>query len=198
MGLKLITAPEEEPLFLDGVKTFCKVNGDDDDALIESMITAARQMAETQTKRALITQTWDLYLDDFPCDYSYSSDYAIILPKPTLQSVTYLKYIDSEGVLQTLSADNYKVDNVTEPARIVPAYGYSWPSTRDEINSVVIRFVCGYGDDEESVPNAIKDWMKIKIATMYEYREEFVNGGNIAALPNRFVDSMLDNYIVYM
>jgi uncharacterized phiE125 gp8 family phage protein len=193
MGLKLITAPDEEPLFVDDVKAHCRINGDDDDQLIESMITAARQMAETQTKRALITQTWDLYLDKFPCDYAYS----IILPKPTLQSVTYLKYIDTDGVLQTLSADNYKVDNVTEPARIVPAYGYSWPSTRDEINAVVIRFVCGYGDDEESVPSAIKDWMKIKISTMYEYRDEFISGTIIQPLPNRFVDSMLD-YIVYM
>ncbi len=53
-----------------------------EDAILSALITAARQQVEAITQRALITQTWDAYLDEFPDKDS------IALPFGQLQSVT--------------------------------------------------------------------------------------------------------------
>ena len=55
-----------------------------------------------------------------------------------------------------------------------------------------ITFVSGY----ESVPEAIKAYMKVKIATLYENREEFVIGASIAEFGNKFVENLLSSYKV--
>jgi len=190
MALKLIEDNADEPVTLDEAKQHCRIESNDDDVLITARIKAARQLAEHETRRALATQTWDLILDQFPCQRE------IIIPKPPLQSVTYIKYVDSNGIEQTLSTDDYKVDDKNEPGKIVSAYGKSWPSTRNEINAVTVRFICGYGE-EDMVPEGIRSWMLLKIATLDENRESLVTGFTPSALPDRFVDGLLDPYRVF-
>jgi uncharacterized phiE125 gp8 family phage protein len=190
MGLKLITAPAGEPISLDEAKTHLRVTHDDDDVLIDLAIRAAIKSAESQTRRALVTQTWELMLDRFP-----QHGAAINIAKPPLQSVSFIKYIDIDGVLQTWAAENYKVDTVTEPGRIVPSYGKCWPCTRSEINAITIRFVCGYGE-EDAIPEDICSWMLLKIGALYEHKEEIAYG-QVSELPKSFVDCLLDPYRVY-
>lgn len=190
MVLKLIEDHEDEPVTLNEAKLHCRIDSNDDDVLIIARIKVARKLAEHETRRALATQTWDLILDQFPCQRE------IIIPKPPLQSVTYIKYVDGNGIEQTLSTDDYKVDDKNEPGKIVPAYGKSWPSTRNEVNAVTVRFICGYGE-EDMIPEAIRSWMLLKIATLDENRESFVTGFAPSVLPDRFVDGLLDPYRVF-
>jgi len=79
---------------------------------------------------------------------------------------------------------------VTEPARLVPAYGKTWPATRNEINAVEVTFTCGYGA-ASAVPEAIKAWVKLRIGAMYENRESDVAllRGSIGEMP--FADKLL-------
>ena len=67
MSLQLVTPPTGEPVSLAEAKLHLRVDVDDDDALIGSIISAARQAAETLTGRQLITSRWKLVLDAFPC-----------------------------------------------------------------------------------------------------------------------------------
>lgn len=106
---------------------------------------------ETKTGRQLITATWELVLDRFPVE--------IELRKPPIQSVESVQYVDSDGVLQTLDSTKYQVDIDNEPGRIQPAYGVCWPETRCQIQAVIVRFVCGYGD-ESDIPEGIKTAIK--------------------------------------
>lgn len=161
------------------------------DSEIASLITDARRAAEDELNRALITQTWELTLDRFPCATDHNPRRAIILPCPPLQSVTHIKYIDTDGATQTITAAEYKVDTVTEPARIVPAYGYSWPTTRNEINAVTVRYVCGYGA-ASTVPPPIIRWMKCFMTTAYEQRGNVVVGDIVSKL--EYVNHLLDRY----
>ena len=62
----LVTAPAAEPLTLAEAKLHLRVDDTADDALIGALITAARQHAEHDTRRALVTQTWKLALDASP------------------------------------------------------------------------------------------------------------------------------------
>lgn len=142
------------------------------DTLITAQIVAAREYAEEHCSRALIEQTWELYLDAFP-------DEEIVLPRPPLLSVTTVLYLDTAGVQQTLAPADYKVDAISEPAEIVAAYGKSWPATRAERNAVVVTYKAGYGTTAAAVPQQIRQAILLLIGEMYERREEAIVGASI-------------------
>jgi uncharacterized phiE125 gp8 family phage protein len=190
MQEKLITAPAIEPITLEQAKLHLRESGTDQDAQIFMLIKTAREWCEHYTGRAFITQTWDFYLEEFPCYTVKNPDQEIRLPKAPLQSITSLKYYDTDGTLQTWDAANYSVDTVSEPARITPAYGISYPSTRDIPNAVVIRAVCGYGLSS-AVPESIKSAMKIRLNGLFENREP-------TAHELGSVYSLLDPYRVFI
>lgn len=139
-SLSLVSPPQAEPIDLVEAKLHLKVEHTDDDELIKAMLGAARQQAEAFLNLSLVVQTFDLFLDAFPSDGGYS---ALKVPRAPLVSVTHVKYTDSAGVVQTLATSKYTVDMRSRPGRIVPAYGESWPTTRDVPNAVDIRFVAG-------------------------------------------------------
>lgn len=182
MAIKIITGPVTEPVTEDEAKLHLRVDATDEDTPIARMIVTARQEAENLTRRALITQTLELGLSHWP--------ECIKLPRPPLVSVTSIKYVDTAGTLQTLDAADYLVDDYNEPARIIPAYGKVWPLIRHQPNAIVVRYVAGYGAASD-VPAAIKNWMLLKIGTMYKMRSD-VMAGQISALPH--ADAMLDGY----
>lgn len=152
-----------------------------DDTYLTSLITVARRWCEDYQNRACITQTWDLYLDEFPAE-----DY-IEVPMPPLASVTTLKYKDTAGTLQTWAATNYVVDTMSEPGRIALAYGVSWPSTYDEIQAVQIRFVCGAA----TVDMRVKQALLLLVGHWYANREAVLTG-SISKQLEFAVNAMLD------
>lgn len=155
-----------------------------DDPLIARLIASARHQAEQELQRALITQTLDLVLDEFPRNAPYE------IKLPPLSSVTSIAYVDTDGATQTLAASKYVVDANSKPARIAPAYGESWPSTRTQNNAVTVRFVAGYGA-ATAVPACIKQWMLLAISTLYAQREALVQGAS-NELPRDFLGGLLD------
>lgn len=185
MGLMLHAAPSVEPISLIEAKAHLRVDHSTDDTLITASIVAARAAAENFCQRALITQQWKKTLDFFPC--------GITLPMPPVQSVVSLKYYDTNGVQQTLDSLTYTLDVMNEPGRLVPAYGLTWPATRDIPNTVEVIYKAGYGDAAVNVPGPIKAWILLKIAELYEYREA---SAERAAVPHEFVDHLLWPYRV--
>lgn len=97
MALFLVMAPSIEPVSLAEAKAHLRVEVNDENSLIQTLITAARQYVETATRRALLQQTWDDKLDAFPCG-------AIVLPLSPVTSVTSITYLDTAGVSQTWSS----------------------------------------------------------------------------------------------
>ena len=186
MGLKLITPPAAEPVLLADAKLHLRVDGTDEDTLITALIQAAREACEHELGRVLITQTWEMVLDAFPA--------GIRLPYPPCQSVVSVKYIDADGTLQTLSAPSYQLDSHSEPAWLVPAYGYTWPSTREEPNAVRVQFVAGFGDAGTDVPEVLRAWMLLQIGHWYANREA---AGDARMEKTPYVERLLDRYRVY-
>jgi uncharacterized phiE125 gp8 family phage protein len=166
MSLKLITAPTLEPVTLEEAKKHLRIESSDEDVEITGWIQAAREWCEGYQNRAFITQTWELALDSFPLG-TY-----IKIPKPPLQSVTSVKYYDTDETENTFSADSYHVDTYSEPGRIVLKYGETWPSdTLRTANGVIIQFKVGYGDAAASVPEKVKQAIKVLVGHLYENRE---------------------------
>lgn len=181
MPLSLVQGPQGEPISLVDAKRHLRIDGNDDDALVQGLVAAARERAEAITGRQLLQATWDLKLDEFPCDYELQ------FPKPPLVSVTYLKYVDTGGVLQTWDVANYAVDAPAGPfadqGRLQPAYATSWPSARsDTMNAIIARFVAGYGTTGAAVPMAIRQAMLLMIAAWYEHRDDLVQQGGASPL----------------
>src|SRR5574338_243034 len=158
MALTLFTAPAVEPITVAEVRERIAI-GDETDETIAALIAAAREHIDGPDGylgRALINQTWDLWLDRFPSRCRDGRGW-IELPLAPVQSVTHVKYIDSAGVLQTMVVDtDYQLDLKSQPGRILPPYCGSFPCPREVPNAVTVRSVAGYGAPATSIPHRIR------------------------------------------
>jgi uncharacterized phiE125 gp8 family phage protein len=137
------------------------VTADDDN--LTDLITEAREMVENITRRALLTQTWYAYLDEFP-----DEDF-IKIPFGNLASVTSIKYKDSDGTETTMTVTtDYLVETNGEGiGRIVLPDDVSWPT--DSLypsNPITIEFVCGW-TAAASIPKNLKRAVKLAAEDAY-------------------------------
>jgi len=149
------------------------------DDLLNADITAAREHVEDITRRALLTQTWDYFLDTFP-----SANF-IKLPYGNLQSVTSVKYTDSDGDETTLTeTTDYIVEmNGDQCGKIVLPYGVSWPSfTPYPSKPIVVRFKCGW-TTRALVPYKIKAAIKMICTDLFLNREAQIVGKDYSTNP---------------
>lgn len=161
MNLRVINAPTAEPVSVEIAKSHLRVNHSADDALIESYIKTARETGEGLARRAFITQTLELVLDEFPLSLKLK------LPRPPLQSVTSVKYLDSDGIEHTFT--DYVVDVRSEPGVII--FNKIPNVALAESGAVAVRFVAGYGASSNDVPNVFIQAIMQSVAHFYEFRE---------------------------
>ena len=175
MSFKVVTPVETEPVTLAEARLHLKVYDDDaaEDALITAWITAAREMAEQFTGRALATQTLELALDEFPDADDCSS--VIQLPMPPVASITSVKYTDLAGAEQTLAGSAYALSLYGDSRRLAPTYGNYWPSTQDVPDAVRVRFVAGY----TNAPKAVKAAILLMVGWLEQNRGEGMSTDDI-------------------
>lgn len=176
MSLTQTSAPAAVVVSKADLKTHVNVESTftTDDTLIESYVADATRYVERLTNRQLITATWVLRMDGFG-DPDYRNAGTIMVPKPPLQSITSIQYVDGAGDTRTWSASEYRVDLYGHPARITPEWGYAYPSTRPVMNSVTITYVAGYGAAASDVPTDLALAVKFLAAFWYEQRMPFMD-----------------------
>lgn len=175
MSLTVVTPPSAPAVTLVEAKAHLQVELADDDVLIADMVQAAEKIAEIATGRQLMTATYDWKLDGFAR--------VMDVPRPPLQSVTSVKYEDSNGDEQTVDTAVYRVDTDTAPGRIILEPDQVWPTARLVENAVTVRMVCGYADSgaspavpNDNVPELVKRWLMIQLANFYDNRNEYIQG----------------------
>jgi uncharacterized phiE125 gp8 family phage protein len=186
-SLIVTTAAAAQPVSLDEAKAHLRVDSDDEDDLITSLIEAATDLAEQYCRRAFMPASFRLGLDRFPA-------YDIRLPRNPVISVDSITYLDEGGTERTLSASEYLTDLASEPARITPTYGNTWPTTRGTIGAVKVNFTAGYSGaspDRDSVPEGVKAAIKLLVADFYQHRsaqsaEALEKNPAVVALLSRF------------
>lgn len=191
LSYALISAPTAEPVTVAEVKRHSRISTADDDLYIETLIEVARKKVESDLNRQIMTATYDLFLDWFP-PWNWvvnqgSQSELIKIPKPPLQSVTSISYVDTEGITQVLPASDYVVEKDTEPGQLWPAYGKVWPLVRDQRKAITIRFLCGYAS-VALVPGPIKHLILLLAAHLYEHREPIITGTISVDLPMSYTD----------
>lgn len=180
-GFKVTTEPTAEPLSLQEVKEYLRLEDASDERVVQPMITAVRQFAEEHLGRSLMQQTITLYLDtaidtENPLwegmrtapDLNYYKNY-IVLPKSPVQSVTSVKTYNDSDTATTMAASKYYVDTSREPARIVLRTGESFPTALRVANAIEVIYVVGYAS-AFAIPEPIRLGMFQHIAHMYEHR----------------------------
>ena len=180
-GLKLVTPPAVEPITLSQAKNHLRVDIADDDALITTLITAARQACEAFIHGCLITQTWRVSYDGFPDDFTD----AIAIPVEPLQSVVSAVWYDQTNTPTTLNAwsngsGDYIVDTDSEPGRLVPPPNQVWPGVALwPVSPIQVTVTAGFGADGPAVPAAYINGMFMCIAHWYENRPAVESSGAI-------------------
>lgn len=178
MSYKQTVPPTTWPITLDEAKTACFVSGTSDhDADLANLIQVATASVEKYLNRQIMPATWTLTLEEFPN--------VIELRLPPVSAVSSITYKDDNGTTQTLAASLYQTDLSTQdgPARIAPAYGQSWPSTRpDTYGAVVVTFTAGYAS-ASVVPLPIKHAIAFLVAHWFKSREPIITGTIVSDLP---------------
>lgn len=160
MNLTVITPPEEEPVSVATAKAHLRVDYATDDALIESYLKAARELGEGLARRAFITQSFRLVLDDFPANA------LLKLPRPPLQSVEAVTYLDADGVEHDWT--DFTVDARSEPGRII--FNSLPNASLLESGAVAVEFTAGYESAAE-MPAVFTQAILQTVANWYEFRE---------------------------
>jgi hypothetical protein len=185
LKLTLVSAPAMLPLSLNEAKLYLRLDDDDtlDDALVANLTRAAMEACERFTGRALISQTWDLFLDRWPGmaetplaeGLAVGADLparvkAVALPRPPLQGVLHVKTYDEADTATPWPAANYFVDTASVPGRLVARTGHALPLPGRAANGIEIRFSAGYGDAPGAVPEALRQGLRLLVAHLYEHR----------------------------
>ena len=180
-------APVVEPVSLIEARAQCRIDTNDEDLLLQTYITTARQYCEDILDISTITQTWEARYDTFPL-------WEIVLPRPPMQPANVtVTYRNEAGQMNTITSDagQFQVDHYVTPGRIYPLYNGVWPAVRGDENSVVVRWTAGYGSSGQAVPPVLRSAILLLVAHWYEMRQPVVAGySQVLPVPKTF-DTLL-------
>lgn len=157
----LLTPPALDPVSLDEARAFLRVEHHDDDDTIAALVASARIHVETQTRRALITQSWRVVADAWPVERRIA-----ILPAP-VQSVSAVRVYDESVTPQTVDAQAFVVDASASALAFAP---WVLPVPGRASAGIEIDVICGYGDAALDVPEPLRQAVRELAAHWYENR----------------------------
>ena len=173
LHLQLVTGPNGWPIDETDLEDHARAIGQPT-AQLEPYIHAAVNHLEVISNRRFLSQTWKMFLDEFPAGGVISVPYA------PLVSVTHIKYTTTDAVQHTFASSNYGVSTARTLGQIILEYSKDWPTeTLRYTDPIEIQFVVGY-TNAAAVPNQIKQAIKMLAAHFYEHREAVALGTTAA------------------
>ncbi|HEU4662150.1 MAG TPA: head-tail connector protein [Pseudolabrys sp.] len=175
----LLTAPAVEPVSLDEAKAFLRIENSDEDDVIAALVAGARIHVETQTRRALITQSWRLSLDTWPLEGRLP-----VRPGP-LRTLDAVRIYDSDNVARTIDTSVFVLDLANSMLAFAP---WAMPAPGRAAAGIELDVTVGYGGAAADVPEALRQAIRLLAAHWYEHRGLVASGavstlpGNVAAL----------------
>lgn len=171
----LVTPPDEMPVSRAEAKAHLRVDGSDEDTLIDGLIASAVGHLDGYSGvlgRCLVTQTWRQDFDAFS-----GNTLRLPLLAATISSV---KVRSSDGTLSTVSSDDYALKQDARGSYVRFDDDYSYPGDLAQANGVLVEFTAGYGA-AAAVPAALKAAILLLVGHWYANREAV--GEAMAELP---------------
>ncbi len=144
MGLKRTTEPASLAVDLTLAKKQVEIAASDTthDSQLTAIIKRATGFVERWTRRALITQSWRLTLDEI--------DERIALPRPPAVSIQSVQYRDSSDTWQTFPSSEYTLLDESSPAEV---YFKNLPPMNSILpQSYRINYTAGFGSSYTAIP----------------------------------------------
>jgi uncharacterized phiE125 gp8 family phage protein len=159
MAANVIPGPREMAVTIEMARIAARVNGTALDDEIKVHVGTATTEAEHYTGQVFIDRTYRITLDGLSGD--------IEMPVSPAREVVSFVYRDENGDPQELDETDYVLDETTQPAFLIPAFGKTWPATRSQAKGVEINIVCGYGPTPATVPDAVKGYVLARLREIY-------------------------------
>ena len=206
-GIKIHTAPTQEPVTLQEVKEYLRVEDSTDERTVRPLIETARTFVEQHLGRALMSTTFQQFYDSVDeiedplfegfrkgPYLNFYKNY-LVLEKAPVVSVTHVKTFQDDDTETTFASSKYYVDNAREPARVVLRNGETFPSALRVANAIEVQYVAGYSSPY-AVPEPIRQAILQLIAHLYEHRGDMGNYLEAREIPV-MVRTLLSPYIIH-
>jgi len=176
----LLSGPAAEPVTLDDAKAFLRVDTTDEDALVTSLITAARLHIEGISGRALLSQGWRTVLDCWP------PTGVVTLPVGPLLTLTTVTAYDADGNATELATGDVLVAANASPPQLFLPPGFGSAVILRDRQAVEIDYTAGYGADADDVPAPLRQALLTLVAYWFENRDSVIIAGGGSVIPDGF------------
>ena len=157
MRLLQKVTPQREPFTLEEVKIFLRLQGDQEDAWLPTLLSSARAYVEDVTQRSLLKQQWELtlkppYSPPSPLVRQREKHIEISLPRPPLMEV--------ESVQSKETALPY----VIEENKIILS-----PMHWDK--NISVLYWAGYGEESTALPPTLRHAILMVLRAFYDQQK---------------------------
>jgi len=174
MSAILLAGPAIEPWTVAEAKAFLRVDHDDDDAVIGSLITAARSQIEAMTRRALLAQRWRIVRDGWP------RDGRIVVRTGPLRALTAVRVFDADGIAHARDVEGFVCDRAAD---LIAAPGWARSPPGRRVAGIELDVELGYGTQPSEIPELLRHAVRTLAAHWYDNRGLAAIGSSVAMLP---------------
>ena len=178
-NLVLADYPATQVVTRDELKSQLRIDTSDEDTLLDTYISAATQMAEHYCNRHFITAKYKLWFNELPnCFSLYYPDCKFNYPVGADSGKDGLHYLAASGSTYTLFANtNWYSNQNINPCQVKMTTTPSDAISTSDLNGTTdgvyyFQFHTGIADAAASIPDAIKQAIKLIAADMYYFRED--------------------------
>lgn len=173
MVLHLLTPPDNEPVTSANLREFLRLPELQEEALLLRLIRVARETIEHSCNLALLTQSWQLQLANWP------QSGRVALYKSPVITVDKVQGFDINGQALLFHADEWRLDADSQPQRIY----LSRPQRLNIARGLVLEITSGFGIEPETVPEPLRHACLMLAAHLYENRNSFDADNTARHLP---------------
>jgi uncharacterized phiE125 gp8 family phage protein len=186
----LIIPPTIEPVTLEELKSYARISHGEDDTLLTSLLTAAREWCERYAGLAFIAQTWRCAVSETP------SRRELALARAPLINVAQILVYDTNGNATAWDRDQVVVDTDKIPGRIVLKDSCAWPDLLRTANGMIVEYRAGYGETGAAVPEALRLAIKQLALHWYDHRDTYSVDNGYHRVPLG-LEAMLQTYRIF-
>lgn len=152
-----------EPVTLDYAKTFLRVDGVQDDALIQDLIRSSRMRIEESLRATLITRRRRY-------ESGSVTGQGLFINVSPIQSVDAVYALLSTGEVHPVSLDQLDINLHCTPASVRLKPGARWSASDQTLSMLQIEITSGYGPDGQDVPMPLRQARLLLVAQGFEHR----------------------------